>query len=93
MWLSSRQDSFVRDLMKETEIAAPCLAKWSEMIGDEKVRFCGDYKLHVYYWARRMQQYQDQMSKPFTTSSGLSPEGPTSHYKAPEPVDVLRTQK
>lgn len=29
-------------------IASPCTALWSEMSGDEKARFCGDCKKHVY---------------------------------------------
>lgn len=47
MSLSPHQNTFVRDLMKETDIAAPCSAKWSDMVGDEKVRFCSQCKLHV----------------------------------------------
>lgn len=34
-------------MMKHAEIAAPCSAKWDEMTGDDKMRFCGECKLHV----------------------------------------------
>ena len=30
------------------KIASPCSADWNEMAGDERKRFCGDCKLHVY---------------------------------------------
>jgi hypothetical protein len=29
-------------------IASPCKADWAQMTGDERARFCGDCKLHVY---------------------------------------------
>ncbi len=35
------------EIMKRTQIAAPCEAKWEDMQGDDKTRFCGDCKLHV----------------------------------------------
>ncbi|MFN8659189.1 MAG: hypothetical protein U0105_22845 [Candidatus Obscuribacterales bacterium] len=37
----------VDEMMKHAEIAAPCSAKWDEMTGDDKMRFCGECKLHV----------------------------------------------
>jgi hypothetical protein len=30
------------------EVASPCEASWDEMTGDERMRFCGQCKLHVY---------------------------------------------
>jgi hypothetical protein len=30
------------------QIASPCSAAWNEMEGDERVRFCGACRLHVY---------------------------------------------
>lgn len=29
-------------------VAAPCPADWEKMVGDERVRFCGQCSLHVY---------------------------------------------
>ena len=29
-------------------VASPCPANWNEMSGDERKRFCGECKLHVY---------------------------------------------
>ncbi len=40
----TEHDSFVHNL----QIATPCKADWSEMSGDERKRFCGACKLHVY---------------------------------------------
>lgn len=30
------------------EIASPCTADWGEMLGDDRVRFCGSCEKHVY---------------------------------------------
>jgi len=30
------------------QVRNPCPADWDEMVGDERVRFCGECKLHVY---------------------------------------------
>ena len=30
------------------KVASPCSAEWGAMAGDERKRFCGDCKLHVY---------------------------------------------
>lgn len=37
----------LEEMMKQAEIAAPCTANWGEMTGDDKMRFCGECKLHV----------------------------------------------
>lgn len=37
--------SFNLDLIR---IASPCTARWDDMAGDDRVRFCGACKLHVY---------------------------------------------
>jgi hypothetical protein len=34
--------------LNNIKIAAPCSADWSEMIGNERQRFCGECKLNVY---------------------------------------------
>mgnify|MGYP007088033300 CR=1 FL=1 len=34
--------------LNNIKIASPCSADWSAMTGDERKRFCGDCKLHVY---------------------------------------------
>ena len=34
--------------LDNVRIASPCSADWDEMFGDERRRFCGECKLHVY---------------------------------------------
>ncbi|MBS2015402.1 MAG: hypothetical protein JST00_21115 [Deltaproteobacteria bacterium] len=34
--------------LQNLRIASPCSASWEKMTGDDKVRFCGDCKKHVY---------------------------------------------
>lgn len=34
--------------LKNLKVASPCSADWDRMAGDERKRFCGDCKLHVY---------------------------------------------
>ena len=34
--------------LNNIRIASPCSADWNEMYGDDRKRFCGDCKLHVY---------------------------------------------
>ena len=34
--------------LDHVRIAAPCKADWQQMIGSERVRFCGQCKLNVY---------------------------------------------
>lgn len=36
-----------KEVMKRAQIAEPCQAKWEEMQGNDKMRFCGDCRLHV----------------------------------------------
>lgn len=36
------------DLIKCATVAAPCPAKWSDMVGDDKVRFCTQCNLNVH---------------------------------------------
>jgi hypothetical protein len=36
-------------MLGRMEIASPCSMKWSEMDGDDRRRFCGKCKKHVYY--------------------------------------------
>ena len=35
-------------LVQRVEIASPCPASWDSMVGDERVRFCGQCQRHVY---------------------------------------------
>lgn len=35
-------------IINEIEIATPCPADWEQMLGDDKVRFCGQCEKHVY---------------------------------------------
>ncbi|MHC5023598.1 MAG: MalT transcriptional regulator family protein [Planctomycetota bacterium] len=35
-------------LVQQIEIASPCSARWEDMAGDERVRFCGDCRMNVY---------------------------------------------
>jgi hypothetical protein len=35
-------------LLEQLRIASPCQADWSQMKGDERVRFCGQCRLNVY---------------------------------------------
>jgi hypothetical protein len=37
-----------RDVLRRLEIASPCTVPWDSMRGDDKVRFCGKCRLHVY---------------------------------------------
>src|SRR3982751_6768251 len=34
--------------LEGVRVAAPCPADWEKMVGDERVRFCGQCSLHVY---------------------------------------------
>lgn len=38
----------IDELSKHVRIATPCTASWDEMIGDDKVRYCGQCHLSVY---------------------------------------------
>ena len=35
-------------LLSDVRIASPCPASWDKMTGDDRKRFCGQCKLHVY---------------------------------------------
>ena len=35
-------------LLDDVQISTPCSASWDDMQGDERKRFCGDCKLHVF---------------------------------------------
>lgn len=41
----------VRARVLEAEIATPCPASWADMKGDDRVRYCGGCKKHVYNFA------------------------------------------
>src|ERR1041384_8135111 len=34
--------------LEGVRVAAPCKADWGRMVGDERVRYCGQCSLHVY---------------------------------------------
>src|SRR3712207_1307366 len=34
--------------LEGVRVAAPCPADWEKMVGDERVRYCGQCSLHVY---------------------------------------------
>jgi hypothetical protein len=34
--------------LEGVRVAAPCPADWEKMVGDERVRYCGECSLHVY---------------------------------------------
>lgn len=36
------------DPLRRVRVAAPCPARWAQMRGDERVRFCDQCQLHVY---------------------------------------------
>jgi hypothetical protein len=36
------------ELLKNVTVASPCSARWDEMSGDERSRFCSECRLHVY---------------------------------------------
>jgi hypothetical protein len=36
------------ELLKNLNVASPCAARWDEMSGDERSRFCSECRLHVY---------------------------------------------
>ncbi len=35
-------------VLNDVQVAAPCSADWNEMEGDDKVRYCGECRLHVF---------------------------------------------
>lgn len=37
-----------KNRLKHVQVAAPCKADWSQMMGSERVRFCGQCSLNVY---------------------------------------------
>ena len=36
------------DLLANLKVASPCQARWSDMTGDDRARFCGQCQKHVY---------------------------------------------
>lgn len=36
------------DFLKQIDVATPCSARWDDMTGDDRSRFCGLCKKHVY---------------------------------------------
>lgn len=34
--------------LEDVKVASPCPADWEKMVGDERVRYCGQCSLHVY---------------------------------------------
>lgn len=51
-------------MLENLKIAKPCPANWDAMTGDERVRFCGQCKLHVYNLSGMTRtQAEDLLSK------------------------------
>jgi hypothetical protein len=48
MSLRSKLRLFQLKVLNDVQVASPCSADWDEMEGDEKVRFCGECRLHVF---------------------------------------------
>jgi hypothetical protein len=46
--LAGMGESRVLPLLDQVQIAAPCHADWDEMVGDDRVRFCGQCEKNVY---------------------------------------------
>lgn len=44
------------DMLEHIQIATPCDAKWENMLGDERVRFCGACAKHVYNISRMQRE-------------------------------------
>ena len=48
MSLRSKLRLFQLRVLNDVQVASPCFADWDAMEGDEKVRFCGECRLHVF---------------------------------------------
>jgi len=48
MNLKDRLRKSAQERVDQVRVASPCHANWDDMEGDEKVRFCGACRLHVY---------------------------------------------
>jgi hypothetical protein len=48
MSLRSKLRLFQLKVLNDVQVASPCSADWEAMEGDEKVRFCGECRLHVF---------------------------------------------
>lgn len=44
------------DMLDHIQIATPCDADWNDMLGDERVRFCGACAKHVYNISRMQRE-------------------------------------
>jgi hypothetical protein len=58
-----------RDELDAIEVVSPCTAPWSGMVGDERVRFCGQCRKHVYNLA---EMTTDEARRLITTTEGKS---------------------
>jgi len=47
-WQRNRRRTRARKRLDSIQVAKPCTASWEAMEGDEKVRFCGQCRLHVF---------------------------------------------
>ncbi len=43
------------------QVASPCPASWDQMQGDDKVRFCGECRLHVYNLSAMSRREAEEM--------------------------------
>lgn len=48
MSLRSKLRLFQLKVLNDVDVASPCSADWDGMEGDEKVRYCGECRLHVF---------------------------------------------
>ena len=47
--------------LKHVQVAAPCKVNWDEMLGDERVRFCGQCSLNVYNLSSMTRAYAEAL--------------------------------
>src|SRR5260370_24900314 len=47
--------------LDHVRVAAPCKAGWDQMIGSERVRFCGQCSLHVYNLAAMTRPHAESL--------------------------------
>ena len=47
--------------LKHVHIASPCTADWDQMIGNERMRFCGQCSLNVYNLSRMSRREAEQL--------------------------------
>lgn len=51
------------DVLGSIKIASPCHASWDAMAGDERVRYCGECRLHVYNFSGMAREEIDALMR------------------------------